>query len=275
MSEKISKQEAKQPDTFISFADKVGQAVANHFKMIVTVAGVALILGGGYVLTEYITRQKELSAQEAIFKVENQYRKLVEDKLEAQMQSLEDKDEKTDSAKKELPDKPIIPEKTPDSLKADYGEVLGNYKTVISSHKGRTAALLGAIDLAFIHSEYKDYDGAKSVLELVIDDAKVGGLFFGMVHNQMGTIYSNLNQYDEAVKHYSLIVEDPKQEHMHPDVLLKMGLAYEKLNQTDQARKMYERVSEEYATSSAGKTAKSYLRIMQLKAAPMADQQEG
>lgn len=262
MAKKINKEELNRPDAFVSVSDKVAKFLGDNLKAIFALFGLGAIVGIGFVVMDHLNKSKELNAQEALFEVTAQVKKIELDGKSQEEKALEDVKKQLGMDNFNLPDEKA---KSPEDLSKSYGSALSSYERVIADHSGTKASFIAAIDAADLCIQHKAWDQAQKFIGMVVNQPKRKDFFFGLLNAQMGTILNSQGKFDEALTHFSKVLDSKEQEFLHPEVLVKMGLSHEKKGEVDQARAMYERASEEFSSTTAGKRAKSFLRLLELK----------
>lgn len=240
MSKKISKEELKQPDAFISLTDRVIKWVEKNKNIMMSVFAAFIFIGGGFSLVEYMNDQKNLSAQEELYKVTAQMRS-------AQKSLVDVKDMKF----------------TPEAFDKNFPGLVAKYEMVISEHEGTSAAVMAGIESASLLSEYKDYARALSVLKKV-SSVDTSSVFFGLYYSMLGRMYLSSGNYKGAIDSFKKVIASDKHKFLHSSLVLKTGVAYEAQGELDMARTQYERVVDDFKDSNSAKQAKSYLRLLSL-----------
>lgn len=249
MSKKLSKEEVRGPDAFISTSDKVGKWIEKHKVPVFSVFGALLIIGAANVAWTKYSGYREASAQEALYSIEAKIKK-----------------KQADIAKEQTENKDKAPA-AERNLEADFGPLLGEYGSKIKDLQGSKASLIGALHLAALYMDYRDFEKAHGFLADVVSQAGKTGTFFALLHMQYGTALTALEKHEEAKGEFQLVLNDPGSSFLHAEAVLKLGLVEEKLGNMDQAREHYTRANQEFSATDAGRTAKGYLRLMELEKA--------
>ncbi|MCB0365641.1 MAG: hypothetical protein H6624_04410 [Bdellovibrionaceae bacterium] len=250
MSKKLSKEEVRGPDAFVATSDKVGKWIEKNKVPVFSIIGALFVIGGIKVAWDQWAGYREKSAQEALYTVEAKIKK----KQEEIAKELEAKKEKKEPAADR-------------SLEADFGPLLSEYSSQINDLKGSKASLIASIHLAALYMDYKEFEKAKAFLAEQLPRVGKSGTFFGLLHMQMGTALAATGKNEEARSEFEMVVKDPGSAFLHAEAVLKLGLAEEILGNVDKARDHYNRASQEFSATDAGKTAKGYLRLMNLEKA--------
>lgn len=80
-----------------------------------------------------------------------------------------------------------------------------------------------------------------------------------MKYGAMGDAYSELQDFDNAMKFYEKAVNQDENNALTPYYLLKVGMLHERNNNPSAAREAYEEIKEEYPNSSMGASIEKYL----------------
>ncbi|MCB0362899.1 MAG: tetratricopeptide repeat protein [Bdellovibrionales bacterium] len=248
---------------FIATSDRVGHWIEKHRKVVFSLIVGLVVIGGAFAAWKTYCSYREKQAQDSLYPYQARIEKIQAEVLKKDAEEKAKKKSEKDTLKESQDNQ------SKDSLTADFGSLPDEYLKEISKYKGAKAGLISAIQLAALFMDYDNYDKAYEVLNQVLVSTGTKGVFFGLVHMQMGTVLGALNKYEEAKKFYDKVLKDKESEFLHSEAVLKIGLAEEKLGNREQAKAQYERASQEFASSEAGKSAKAYLRLMELEKAKM------
>ena len=248
MSKKLTKEDIKNPDKFIEVSDRVGHWIERHRVIVFTILGVLLALGGTLGLWEMYTSHRENQAQSSIYEIQAKVEKI-------QANQLKKEPNKNGQESSALQD---------NTIQNDYGNLLTEYEEKIEQLKSSRVALIAGIHLVSLYLDYAEYGRAFKVLQSISPYVGKGGLLSGLIHLQMGTVLVALEKYDDAKASYERVLQDKDSTFLHSEAVLKSGLMEEKQGHLEQARSYYQRASEEFASTDSGKTAKAYLRLLEL-----------
>ena len=239
MSKKLTKEEVRGPDAFIQVTDKIVEYIEKHAKLVGSLLLGILFIGVGKVSYDYVNKKNELKAQAELYTIEKKQRDI-------KKSLLTKKQDKKD-------------------IESDYGSVLNLYKSFISENAKLSAAFMAALDGAAIYTDYKKFDKALEILKMVENNIPKDSFFFGLVFSKIGSVYTYIGKWDQAIEAYSRIVKEKAQAHLHADSLLKVGMIYQKQNKNEKAEEYYRKVDTQFFSSDAGQAARSYLRLLELK----------
>lgn len=262
MKKKISKQDIKSPDAFISFADRVGKALAENIKPILIVVGLALVIGVGLVVKRQLDLAAERAAQADIYQIEREIEEIqrqVEEKRAAE--EAERLEKITEKASNEKP--------KPSEIKVDYEKDIAPLATqlegVIRQYEGTRSAAVAKVNLAAIYLQHERYELAKNLLDPLIGVLDADSSLYGLARMQLASALSYLDQVDKSVTLLKEVLGRMELDYLHAEALLKMGILYQQMGDYDQARDMYRRAETEFGNTESGKSAKNYLRLLNLK----------
>lgn len=248
MAKKLTKQDIKSPDAFLRTMEQGISFTSKYGKPLAAVVVAAVLIAVGVLIANFIHDRSESSAAQALFKPQNEYRKL-HDQFE---QAKAPADPKADP-------KAAKPVAASGDLQKDYGLVVAGFENVIKEHSGTVAASQAAVYLASIYQEYGKLDEAKAAVEKVLKDAPKGTLIFSVAHMVHGNILATQGNCKDAVASY-----DAVKDFLSVDASVKAGVCYEKLGQLDQAAEMYRKASAD-AESSTSLAAKGFLKALEQK----------
>lgn len=257
--DKLTKQDLKGPDAFVSASDHLFHWIERHARSIAAVLLLVAVASLGWVSYGYYSESQERHAAEALFKPETELRD-IEAKLResraAKMQNLAaGKDKK---AKAEDLNSPADYEK-------DFAPAVGKITAAIRAHANTKAAMISALNLASFLVQQKQFAPALQVLEIAKFQPSKNDLLAGFWHMHRGLAYLENQKADEAMKEYKEILDSGSLKSFHPEAWLKTGVAYELKGDTNKARETYEKVDREFRGTEASNAAAQYLRLLELK----------
>ncbi len=269
---KISKEELKSPDAFLSFADKVGQGLSEYWKPIAGGIGILLLGGIGYTAFTAMNRAQEQTASEALFKVEQKISNIKTEHAKKQQESVKDlidnskgTQKKTDARLKEVPEL---------SFDKDFASLAKEVEQVITEHKSTQSAQRARIRLARLYIDYEKLDMAEAILKPAIAQSKKGTSLYGLSRTLLASVLSYKGQTGEAIEALSQILDDQSLSYLHSEVLLKLGILNKETGNTPRAEELFRRVTMEFGETEAGKTAKNFLKMIRF-IAPKSKTTEG
>lgn len=260
---KQSRKEIKQPDAFITFSDKIIKWVETHHKTFLSIVGI-LVVGGALVAgVGFVQKRQEKKAMQALYEVEKSLNQKIE-KLEKDHQ--ETVSVQAEEAKKKSPAKVEPLEKTPELLSKHLTAEVQQLKKFVKDNSGKKASVVGRLTLSQIYSDFGEPKASLSVLQEGLEDLDEGSLFYGLIHQRLGAALASVGSCDQARQHFEKVVAQPELEVLHAEAHLNIGLCQEKMNQLEEAEKTYNEVAEKYSETDAGRSAKTYARLLKLQA---------
>lgn len=261
---KLTKEEVRKPDAFISTTDKIIESI-NKFKIpIITILAAALLLGSGMVTISLLKKHKENKASQALFPIQNQIDKIRKELKKAEAppdnpDDLEKQKKNVENKKRTLKDS--------NEFNNKFATLAKQYESAIDSHLGTSTAIHGVLSLTSLYAEYNMWKESNRLLLKIASNLTEEDIFYGLVHTSIGTTWMETADYEKAIASYEKVLASKKHNHLHGSVLLKKGLSHEKLNQTSQAQAAYEQAIKDHSETRAGNVAKTYLRYMNFKKA--------
>lgn len=260
---KISKEDLKSPDAFISFADKVGQALSDNWKPIAGLVGIVLVGLVGYAVSTAMNRSKEAAASEAIFEVEQKITEVRTEHAKKQQDSVKDLLEKEDKDGKNEEEITKRLEDFPDlNFEKDFAPIVGAVEQAITEHESTQTAQMARIRLARLYIDYEQLDRAEQVLRPALKNTDKDSSLYGLTRTLLASVLSHKGQIDESIQLLTQVLDDPSLSYMHSEVLLKLGVLNKEAGNTSGAEEMFRRVTTEFAETEAGKMAKNYLKMI-------------
>lgn len=253
---KFDKQELKGPDAFVSGIEKAWHEVEKFRTTVFAVIAIFALGGGGYSIYNWQKNKSELQAQSDYYVAKKSL-------MDAQKDYLPPEElEEVTKSNKDKKQPPKAAKTKSGNLEQDLGDSVGKLETVVKNHKGTRAAVLAALDLSNVFQEYKQPDRAIQNLNAVMSNTSTKELLFGFVNLQLGNAYQATGKCDEAIKAWKTVSTSKDHSFLHADALLKEGLCQEILGQKDKAAETYRKVSQDFSDTDAGKSAKTYLRLL-------------
>lgn len=257
--DKLTKEDIKGPDLFMSTSEKMFKWIEQNSKLLAAVLTVVAVVALGLTGFRYYSEAQERKAAEALFKPETALRetesKLRESKA-AKMQEIAAGKDKT--VKIEDMNKPADYEK-------DYAPNVVKITEAIRAHADTKAALVSALNLANFLVQQKQFAAALQVLEAPKFNPSKGDLLGGFWHMHRGLVFLENQKADEALKEYKEVLDSKDLKSFHGEAMLKTGVAYELKGDAAKARETYEKVGREFKGTEASNTASQYLRLLELK----------
>lgn len=257
---KISKEDLKSPDAFLSFADKVGQVLSDNWKPIAGALGILFLAGVGYTTSTAINKANELAAGEALFEVEQKIATIKTEHSKKQQDSIKDlldkEDQDQEKIEARLKDVPEL------EFDRDFASLAQDVEQVIAQHESTQSAQMARIRLARLYIDYEKLDMAEAVLRQAATQAGKGTSVYGLSRTLLASVLSHKDQMDEAIGTLSEVLDDQSLSYLHSEVLLKLGVLNKEAGNTARAEEMFRRVTTEFGNTEAGKTAKNFLKMI-------------
>lgn len=269
MAKKQIEIEARTPDAFLTSSEKILKWVEDNIFAVGAVIGAILVFGLGWLGYNQFNEFQERRATKAIYSAQMNLNKQRE-------QVAKDENDRLEKMLKEAKDKGGKDLSKTEEAKVDFDAVYAGpaqeVEKQIIAHKSTKAAAVAAIDLAGLYLDNKKPDLAAALL------AQVSGgdseIIRALVKMQKSTVAMELGDYNRAISGFEELLAQSDVEFIHAEALLKVGLCFERLDQVDRAKETYQRVSTEFSESEAGRTAKNYLRLLQLNSAEKTSEQK-
>lgn len=254
--------EARTPDAFLSFSDKAVKWVEDNRGLVGGALGVFLVAGLGWVGVDQWGKMTERRAAASIYKVEAKIREKREAFAREEDQRLQELSKALDSKDKNK----ALPDLTPRKMDFDssFADLARDLEKEIMDHANTNAAAVATLNLVALYLTNKKAELADAFLAKV-ERAKDESLT-SLLKMQKATVALEMGDYPRAAAAFETLASDRKAEFLHPDALLKLGVSQEKMGQIEEAKGTFERVSTEYGDSEAGRSAKAYLRLLQIEA---------
>ncbi len=224
--------------------------IEKQWKLILSAAGFAVLVGAVITLVSVRATQKEKSAQESYFTVEKKLNDLKNPKPEAPTA------EKKEKPKLEAP--------------TDYTQIKKELEKVSADFPGTVASQMAALHVANILVEEKNTDAALAILQKV--ENKDRGLVNTLVQQQIGQLLADKQKCPEAIAIWQKIIERREAGFIHNETKLQQALCYSKMNDYKRAEEILTNLANqtanpEMSNSATSKEAEKYLRLIQFKKA--------
>ncbi len=205
---------------------KSEQFVENNKKSIMVAVGILIaVIGGWFAYGTYISGEEKI-AQENIWKSQYYF--------------------ETDSLDK--------------ALMGD-GQYFG-FEYIAENYKGTNSAKLANYYIGIIYKQKGDLEFAIDYLKKAsIKDPILGAVALGSI----GDCYTDLGDYDEAIKYFNKAVDHSNNSFTAPIYLNKAALTYEFVGNWTKAAKLYQEIINEYSSSpEAALVKKNLARVEQM-----------
>lgn len=252
---KITKEELKSPDAFLSFADEVGKFLQDNWKAFAAGFSVLILGGIGMTTMNAVNSAKEEAASESIFQsekkiydIQSEHAKKIANTEKEKAEGLKEKANNVDKLNYD------------EDLKASINEAMA----VINDHSGTQTAQMARIRIAGLMLEYKKHQEAVEALKPLLSQASKGSTTYGLARTQLAAAYSHMGEIDQSIQLLQEVVSEKSLGFMHSEVLLKLGVLNREKGDTNTAEEMFRRVATEFGKTAAGQTAKNYLKLIQV-----------
>lgn len=258
---KITKEDLKTPDAFLTLADRVGHWLTDRAKPIAVFVALLVVLGIGYSAFNMIQRSQEESASQALFQFEQKIEdvKLAQAKKQRELIEKLSKDYQGDEKKL----KEAMDTVTPLDFDKDFAANAQIWGQAIEQYKNTQSAQLARLRLAKLYLDYDKRDLAEPVLRSAIAEAAKGSSTYGLARTMLASVLSHHGKIDEAKSILQEVIEDSSLTYLHSEALLKLGVLNQESGDLKLAEESFRRVTTEFADSEAGAAAKLYLRMIQ------------
>ncbi len=254
MNRKISKEELKSKDAFLSFSERASAYLADWIKPILMVVGSLLVASLAYIGYGHFQTQAEVRAADEIYTLQqpiNEKRRQLEEAASAQ-------------ESEEIPDWKSLTD-----FSEDFSPLTSALKEALRRHSDRQAAIMASMSLASLFAEFELWAEAKEVLSLHDKTlTRPRSLLSPLLTSQLAAVQAHLQESQEALNLYQQVLDNRAAQFLHPEVMLKIGFLHEQAGQPEAAQNMLRRLAAEYGDTEAGRSARGYLRLMQLESPP-------
>jgi tetratricopeptide (TPR) repeat protein len=257
--EKLTKQDLRSPDAFISSARRALEKIAEYRSVLLVVVAIAIVGGVVWAAFGSYNHKREEKAQASLF--------VAEKKLKA----IEDGFNKASNPPNLLPaakdakkdKKDVVPQgpKPTGDLEADYREALKPLREVVETYPGTQAFVVASLNLAELYNQHGKYAEGIPLLEKAAQSAK-HPVTKGFVWNQLGLAHQGKGDCGKAIEYWQKIEADKNLGFLHGTSLIRTGLCYEDLKQFDKAEQAYHRAEGLTGDADASKAARKYLRLL-------------
>lgn len=259
MSKKLSKDDVKAPDMFLSTSEQIFKWLEDHMMLVLAVVGTAAVASVVYVLIGYFGALKEQRAAEALYAPEAGLRKAESEvRAERAKETAALVGEKKKAAKADAI--------RPADYDKDYAAAVTKIEAELKNHGDTKASMVSALNLSYFLSQQKQFKKALEVLEIPVYKPGASDLLGGFWLMHRGALLIENGQVDQAIAAYRSVLDSVGLKIFYPEALLKLGLAYELKGDGEKARETYEKVGREFPETEASSTAQQYIRLLELNA---------
>ncbi len=238
-----SKKDLKNPDAVTAELKKGFQWSRQHSTIIAGAVVLFLLAGAGYSIAQYFSDQAETKAQEAFYKVDQEYTKSKDQAEKPPTPDAKDKNAKP----------PVV---------VDNEVLAQKFAGVVKDFPKSRAALLAFLDYASIETKtHKDEEISKVASQLNVGS----DLLSALVLIEKGHAQANLKNCKQAVETWNQALAIKSAQTVYPEVHLYQALCFETLNDNAKATETYNKILAEAKDSPTAKSAERYLRLLKTK----------
>ena len=136
-----------------------------------------------------------------------------------------------------------------------YGTYPG-FLQIIDDYGITKSAKLAKFYAGICYKEIGDYESALDYLtKFKSKDTQIAAAAYSAI----GDTYSEMEEYDKAVKNYLTAANKFSNQFSTPIILKKAGIVYEAMGELDKALDIYNRISKEFPDSAEGREMKKYI----------------
>ena len=261
MAKKLDKKELKKPDSFQELFLQIGEQITENAPYFVALGVVALLVSASFIGWNWYHDSHEMRAQQALFPVEKAYMAKEDGFKRAESQPPPHKANSKEKSKVESPNLPMAT----GNLDQDYGSEVSGFKAVIAQYPKTRAAVLAALDLAEIYTQYHQPATALQELDLVKGNLGAKDLLRGILLMKTANIQSVKGDCESAVKTWDQVLDQSSFAFFHPDASLRSAVCFEQLNNIARARELYQKTRQQYPDTPAAQSAQKFLQLMEMK----------
>ena len=242
---RLSKQQVRGPDAFVSWADRVAAFIEkNRRSLFVALAG-TLGFSLLWIGKQYYDQHQEQLAHIDLYQAQKQYTQLLE--VAKNKQSEEQKKMASLLGDTQL----VVPLNT---------KLVQAWQLVLNKWPRSQAANQAAIDLADHYAQNKKYTEALNVLQARAGALRSSHFFYGLLHLHTGSVLMELEKYAEAVESFKKIIDSNSHAYLQPTAKYRMAMCYEKQNNPQQATEIYKALAASQDSGFVASQAKAQLR---------------
>lgn len=245
MSQKISKEELKGQDAFLTASARALDFVEHHGKVFFAVIIVVILGGIAYAAAGYLGARKERLAAEAIYPSEAELKKV---------------QGPTSDPMSMAPRPQIV-----DDYNGKVAPLVAKVEAQIQAHSDTKTAIVSAMNLSYFLVQQKRFAEAMKVLDIPKASAADSDLLLGLWDMHRGMVYLENRETEKALAIYQSVVKLDRLKLFHSEALLKIGYCHELTGDLTKARESYEKVEREFPNTEAAQSAQQSMRVMQLK----------
>lgn len=229
---------------------------------VLALLSVVAVASMGFAAYDYWGRRTESKAEEALYKAQAPFIKKKEEFERARMKAL-----MPGFAGLDEPNSATGRPPTGDLAK-DYGSSVAELEQALAQHPKTRAGQQAAIDLVSLYLDYKQPEKALAAAEKAAPSAAAKDVMGALFLIALGDARAANGRCDSAIDAWNVILSEPRAAYLHAEATVKEGLCLESMKQPERAAELYRKATTDFGDSSAGQTAKSLLRALEMKTAP-------
>ena len=136
------------------------------------------------------------------------------------------------------------------------GGLFPGFEAIADEYGGTKAGNLANYYAAICYLNMGEYAAALDYLNSYKPQDEVTPI---MKFGAMGDAFSELNDFDNALKYYQKAVDQGENDFLVPYYMKKIGLLHERNGEFTEARAIYEEIKKEYPTSTTGSDIQKYI----------------
>lgn len=265
MTTKLTKDDLKK-DVMTEELQKGFVWTTRHMNGVVIALIGFVLVGAGYSAFSYFDSKKEEESQELYYQAEKTYlnQKQKFDLYAAEASKPPVANKKTKDEKEAAPENKG--EKPSGDLVKDYGKAVTDLEAVVAKDPSSNSAMMAALTLSEIYSQYQMNDKAQSSLDKIKPGSSLLSL---MVLDRKASTKADLGDCKAAIAIWDQALAAKTSKFMAADLKLKKGLCFESMNDFANAKAMYTQAKDSKegteASSATAKTAEKYLQTLASK----------
>lgn len=252
-SSKIATTEGiRNPDAVQETLLAASSWIEKNAKLLAGLIAVAILVGIGFIISEWLGSRAERKAQEAYYAIEAKYTKIKEGFDRAKLGALA----------QDTKEKPQLPS---GDLNKDYGTISSELESFARENAKTSAGAQAAILAANLYLTYQQPEKAVEIAQIPATNLSGNRLLANLAKILWGSALADKGDCNGAIKVWGEVLNNSAMTALHGDAALRTGLCYEALNDTDKAREFYLKVTAQSEDSGAAATAKGLLRALEAK----------
>jgi hypothetical protein len=231
VASKITKEDLKTPDFFVSHGHQVAEFILRFQNFFIGIGALALLAGISWVGFSYWQSHRENVTTTTLYPIEKK------------MQTEFEKDKKISDG------------------------TLGEYQKMLVDNSSARSSLVSLITVTPNLIKAGKAGQALDWFQKLSFQPSSNEVHYSLERMTEGLLALESGQADKAIGFYQQILAQNSQKSFHADALLKLGVAYQMKNDLPKARETFEKVRREHPRSQAGEMAFEYLLFLAQKGA--------